>query len=954
MLTPERWQKVRDVLEQALELAPEKRSRFLDVACSSDPTLRGEVQSLLSGDEQARTRFLETPPVLPTALNAGARLGDYEIVSQIGSGGMGVVYRARDTRLGREVAIKVLPSDFSSDASRLRRFEQEAQSAATLNHPNILAVHQLGTYQGAPYLVSELLEGETLREQLKQGPLSQERALDYAQQIADGLSAAHERGIIHRDLKPENLFVTNDNRVKILDFGLAKLAEVDSGSSETVATLSLQTQPGMIAGTVGYMSPEQVRGEKLDTRTDLFSFGVVLYEMVTGKRPFEGDTSGVTFEAILNRQPTPPTKLNAKVAPGLENIITKALEKDRDIRYQHASDIRADLKRLKRHTESGHTASYTASTRKQSRALYWLAPIAAILLLASAFLLYKRPGSKPTSSLEARRLVIRQLTDHGQVADVNPAISADGRLLAYVKLEPQQTLRVKQIATGSEVTVLAAQSGWFGGLAFTPNGDYVYYTHSDPHDVKITNLYSVPALGGSPKLLSADVDGPVAFSPDGKQMVYRRYVWSHTRNQIVVAMSDGSNEHIIFDEKSNSRGISSASPSWSPSLNLICAGFHQNVDEIGVFTPSGELIKTIPLRLQVLSVSWLSDGSGILFIGADKYNAYVPQIWYQPYPSGEASRITNDLSYYRSVSSSGDGKTLITNQQRVSSTVFVGDSPANLRGSIKWNLQPVSTNQTAGHQMLSWTTAGNLAQIDMWNHFDLTSATGANRVRLLGNDPTIWEVTTCGPGDQLAISRVSDTDETNIWRFNPGTGELLQITSGKVNVHPACTPDGAWLIYFNLLQSEHAIFKISTAGGTPVKLAGGDIYLSRQRAVSPDGQRFVYARSYEGEGKQRKIFFVVQKLGADSAGQSIETLFGADNWGWTPDGTALTFLRDEDDGTGSLWIQRLSGGPPERIMHFDSEPSRVIAYAWSQDGRKIAVTRAVRYDTDVVQFSGLR
>jgi eukaryotic-like serine/threonine-protein kinase len=327
MLTPERWQKVRDVLEQALELAPEKRGRFLEVACSSDPTLRSEVQSLLSADAQARTSFLETPPVLPTALSPGTRLADYEIVAQIGSGGMGVVYRARDTRLGRDVAIKVLPAHLSADASRLRRFEQEAQSAASLNHPNILAIHQLGTYQGAPYLVSELLEGETLREQLRQGPVSQERALDYAEQITDGLNAAHERGIIHRDLKPENLFVTKDNRIKILDFGLAKLAERDGDSGETVATLSLQTLPGQVAGTVGYMSPEQVRGEKLDTRTDLFSFGVVLYEMATGKRPFDGDTSGVTFEAILNRQPTPPTKLNTKIAPELERIITKALRK---------------------------------------------------------------------------------------------------------------------------------------------------------------------------------------------------------------------------------------------------------------------------------------------------------------------------------------------------------------------------------------------------------------------------------------------------------------------------------------------------------------------------------------------------------------------------------------------------------------------------------------------------
>lgn len=954
MLTPERWRKVRDVLEQALELAPEKRARFLDVACSSDPTLRSEVQSLLSADEQARTSFLETPPVPPAALSPGTRLGDYEIVSQIGSGGMGVVYRARDSRLSRLVAIKVLPAHLSADSDRLKRFEQEAQSAAALNHPNILAVYQLGSYQGAPYLVSELLEGETLRELLKHGPISQERALDYAQQIADGLSAAHERGIIHRDLKPENLFVTNDNRVKILDFGLAKLAEPDNASAETVATLGLQTHPGMIAGTVGYMSPEQVRGEKLDTRTDLFSFGVVLYEMATGKRPFDGDTSGVTFEAILNRQPTAPTKLNAKITPGVENIITKALEKDRDIRYQHASDIRADLKRLKRDSESGHTAAHPAAVPKK-HFLRWLVPLAALFLLASGFLLYKRPWTKPVPSLESRRLVIRQLTDHGQVADVNAAISADGRLLAYVKREPQQSLRVKQIATGSEVTVLAAQPGFLEGLTFTPNGDYVYYTHSDADNDKVVNLYSVPSLGGSPKLISPDVRGAVAFSPDGKQIVYRRVAWSAGTNQLIVAMLDGGGEHIIFTDKASSRSLSGANPSWSPSLNLICAGLFEtpSFGAIGVFTPTGELIKDIPLPLEVGAVSWLSDGSGILFIGAEKSTAYVPQIWFQPYPSGELSRISNDLGYYRFLNSSADGKVLITTQQRVSSTIYIGDSPLRLGRGIDWKLQPVSTEQTAGHQSLSWTTAGNLAEIDMWNHFDLTSAAGTNRARLLGNDPTIYEATRCGPGDELAISKVSDRDESNVWRFNPATGELQQITSGRYNANPSCTPDGNWVIYRSIFWNQFShIFKIASGGGPPVKLADGDIDLF-SHAESPDGQRFVYVR-YEGEGKQRKRLFVVQKLEADSPDLRIETPGRVSEVGWTPNGTALSFLRDEADGTRGLWIQPLSGGPPERLMHFDSEPSRIIAYAWSRDGRKIAVTRAVRYDTDVVQFTGLR
>jgi serine/threonine protein kinase len=362
MMTPERWHRISEILEQALELAPEKRPRFLDVACSSDPLLRSEVQSFLSAHETASPGFLDRPPVRSSLLMPGTKLGDYEIVSQLGEGGMGVVYKARDLRLERPVAIKVIREHVLADGSRLRRFEQEAQAAAALNHPNILAVYQFGAYQGAPYLVSELLEGETLREVLKRGPLSQAGATELAEQIAEGLSAAHQRGVVHRDLKPENLFVSKDQRVKILDFGLAKLLE--KGPEGLDAAAEFQTNPGMVAGTVGYASPEQLRGDKLDARTDLFSFGVVMYEMATGQRPFAAESSGAMIEATLNRQPTLPGSLNAAVSPEFERIILKALEKDREIRYQGAAEIRADFKRLKRNADSGRSGIQSSVTRR--------------------------------------------------------------------------------------------------------------------------------------------------------------------------------------------------------------------------------------------------------------------------------------------------------------------------------------------------------------------------------------------------------------------------------------------------------------------------------------------------------------------------------------------------------------------------------------------------------------
>ena len=280
-------------------------------------------------------------------LSAGTRLGPYEILAPIGAGGMGEVYRARDERLKRDVAIKVLPSLFSADADRMRRFEQEAQAAGGLNHPNITAVHDLGTHQGAPYIVTELLEGETLRARLSGGAVSVRKATDYAVQIADGLAAAHEKGIVHRDLKPENLFLTNDGRVKILDFGLAKLTQTE-GQAQQHSNLptAAGTEPGLVMGTLGYMSPEQVKGKPADARSDIFAFGAILYEMLSGSRAFQRDTAAESMSAILREEPPDLSATNKNIQPGLERIVRHCLEKNPEERFHSAHDLAFDLQAL--------------------------------------------------------------------------------------------------------------------------------------------------------------------------------------------------------------------------------------------------------------------------------------------------------------------------------------------------------------------------------------------------------------------------------------------------------------------------------------------------------------------------------------------------------------------------------------------------------------------------------
>src|SRR6267142_753936 len=289
------------------------------------------------------------------ALTSGTKLGPYEIQTSIGAGGMGEVYRAHDSRLDRTVAIKVLPASFSADRDRLQRFAQEARAAAALNHPNILSIFDIGDENGAPYVVSELLEGETLRDHLRSGPISSRKTIDYAVQVARGLSAAHEKGIVHRDLKPENLFLTNDGRMKILDFGLAKLTrpETESGSADA-PTLHAVTEPGLIMGTVGYMSPEQVRGQPADPRSDIFAFGAILYEMISGKRAFHGETSADTMSAILKEETPELSETARNVPPGLERIVRHCLEKNPSQRFHSAGDLAFDLESL---TEISATSS---------------------------------------------------------------------------------------------------------------------------------------------------------------------------------------------------------------------------------------------------------------------------------------------------------------------------------------------------------------------------------------------------------------------------------------------------------------------------------------------------------------------------------------------------------------------------------------------------------------------
>src|SRR3989475_1587630 len=405
------WQQVTDLFEQALERPREERAEFLKSACAGVLDLLREVESLLA-QHDAESGFLESPAVAAVAdqiaedaehLPIGKQVGHYRIEALLGRGGMGEVYRARDTKLGREVAIKVLPAAFSADADRLHRFQQEACAAGALNHPNILVIHHIDTYEGAPCIVSELLEGETLRQRMRGAMLAQRRVIEYATQIANGLAAAHERGIVHRDLKPDNLFITKDGRVKILDFGIAKLTQPEGNASQTdIPTRRVDTDPGVVMGTVGYMSPEQIRGKGVDHRSDIFSFGAILYEMLSGRRAFHGESAADTMSAILKEDPPDLSDTNQRISPALEKLVNHCLEKDREARFHSARDLAFALEAISGSSGASNQTiaamtSLSARVRITKQLPWIIAGIFALAFLVAlpfAFFYFRRPSTQ--------------------------------------------------------------------------------------------------------------------------------------------------------------------------------------------------------------------------------------------------------------------------------------------------------------------------------------------------------------------------------------------------------------------------------------------------------------------------------------------------------------------------------------------------------------------------------
>ena len=717
------------------------------------------------------------------SLAAGTKLGQYDILGSLGAGGMGEVYRARDTVLRRDVAIKILPAYVAQSPDRLRRFEQEAQAAAALNHPNILAIHQFGSLEGTPYLVSELLEGGTLREQLQHGPLPVRRAIDYGVQIAQGLAAAHEKGIVHRDLKPENLFVTRDGRVKILDFGLAKLAPSARDAGD--ATLTHATDPGLVMGTVGYMSPEQVRGAAVDHRSDIFAFGAILYEMLAGRRAFAKTTSAETMTAILHEDPPTVSQIAMATPPGLQRVVHRCLEKHPEQRFQSASDLAFALEAL---SDSGATSAIGIAAPESRAArplLLWSAGVVA--LLAVAALLYVLLARQ--NQVGSLRVVdYTQITHDGAVKYLG---GTDGSRLYFSGAFPVSGIRQVSVSGGESAPIPVNLPNPFL-LDVSPDGSTLL-VQSDTGGLQSDHpVWSVGTLGGSQHLLGLAVSA--AFSPHGNSVA-----WSTANGDLHVIRTDGTGDRILA-----STGT---------------------LDE---------------------DLAWSSDGRTIRYTdeGTILRPAAAPKIWEVSSSGGHPHPVFSGLSLDQEQGRwAPDGSFYFVSNGQIWAVparhgLFASSSSQPVQitsGPIRWQT-PVPGRDTKTIYASGFTARGELEHLD--------PRSGQMQPFLGGISAySVWF-----SRDGKSVAYVSYPDGI-LWKANADGSDPMQLTDGSMIPRVVTmSPDGTQIL-FEAPAPHTSIVRawiVSAEGGAPRLLLPNAKGPEEDPNWSPDGRKIVFSHSPEG------------------------------------------------------------------------------------------------------------
>jgi eukaryotic-like serine/threonine-protein kinase len=860
-------------------------------------------------------------------LSVGEKLGPYEVVSRLGAGGMGEVYRARDTRLQRDVAIKLVSARSPGPGSQ-QRLQAEARAISQLQHPNICTLYDIGTHHDETFLVMELLVGETLDQKLRRETMPLSDLLTIASDLAGALEYAHSMGIIHRDIKPANIFVTAEGLPKLMDFGLVKRIE-DNPDAITLSDPRL-TSPGAVLGTVCYMSPEQARGEEVDNRSDLFSFGAVLYEASAGRTPFPGATTAVIFDAILNRTPVSLVALKQGLPPGFSDVVNKLLDKEKDLRYQSASELRTDLRRLQRDLPGGGSgrASLTLSpASRRSRSKGALAAGMIVVLAALGFWLFKSHsgiGLGASSTLE-----IRPLTNSGHATVA--AVSPDGRYVVYVNRENGKSeLRLLQSSTGRDVVILPGTPEVIAAPRFSPDGDFIYFLRElDTRTTLSAGIFRIATLGGpvTPIVIDATWFG-LAISPDGKHLAYASYAnKSKEEQQIIIIDTDGSNRRVLTSSKEVFWFLA-----WSPQGDRIAAVTFTTIDMImpTVSVADGSVHNPNTTWEAMGQPVWSPDGRTIFAPGVPRHGA-IKQIWAIDPLSGARHPITSGTIEYNqftlSITRTGD---LVAGTTNFDSAVWVTDATGSQPRRIG-----AGTNE--GSDSIAWVgdkiISSNIRtltarDVNRGSSGQFTSYSSSHR-----------QLTPCGPS-RAAFLANDEKHNLHVAQIDLETGLSRPITDGPADSKPACTSDGSIVVFQQCPPDSDKCYIVrkSIDSQEITRLVPLNTSDGAYPRISPDGSTVLFQREPDSKDPYRWLG-LVPIAGGEVKYITMPIATGdAEAVRWSPNGQALLFSWRQS-GVGNIWSVPLARGHPMQLTHFDAD--YIFDFDVAGDGR-LAISRGKR------------